>query len=383
MNGVDKISPPEEEEETVSFAELMRKKESSSSVKDKDDEEKPKKKKKKKSKKEKGLIPLGADPITYTDKDGKVVEVDIPDSAFVDFYESDEEEDDDSTFVDRIVDPNRAAYKKLKKDSNKYKREVAEELTLLYDLLSETDKFSKSLSKRYTETVNNRKSGGVTKYSVDLATAVLSSKQNKLAIIKEISNIKKAVIDLKLKAEAQEAKLKAMSGEKDDVDMGLVGSSYLQSVINYGRKNFTDTVAGDNSDYGSYEYEDEVEADDDAFASYDEDEQERLEDFAMSAKDQDYDELIAQRLKSKDGYSFRRTDSGNKYIQYENREVTVKIAYDSEANDYHFFAEDRDGEIIDDYPLPNPDKEVNPIKFSQDMRHGTDRLGRVFKVVNF
>ena len=50
--------------------------------------------------------------------------------------------------------------------------------------------------------MRGQKVRGVNKYANDLAELVLTSKQNKLNILKEISSVKKSIADLKIKADA-------------------------------------------------------------------------------------------------------------------------------------------------------------------------------------
>lgn len=351
------------------------------------DKKKEPKKKKVKKDKSKGMVQLGLDNITIKTPQGEA-ELDMDHTGFLDYYlrEKDDEEEDD-TFVDRIVDPNRKSYQKLKKDKNKYKREVAEELTLLYDLLKETDKFSKRLTKKYEE-LDNGKSRSMSKYTVDLAEAVLSSKQSKLGIIREISNIKKTVADLKLKHEAQIAKFEKDNNKGDSVDQNLLASSYMQDILRYGRKNLLDDVeeAGGSLSYTKSFLEPDYDDDDEDDELREEDIPDDFTDIPDNVDPDDvlmeqrgdtmYDDIIEQRL-ANSGY---RSAEGSAYIKYESREPKVLIRLNKDDS-YSFFAVDKDGDIIDDYPLPSNNRLVNPISFSQDRKYGTDNAGRTYKVI--
>ena len=344
-----------------------------------------KEKKKKKKKKKSDFDILNEDSLDYTgefiDRNGKLVEITIPrpNVDLLDYYKDDEP--DDSEFVDRIVDPNRKAYQKLKKDKNKFKREYAEELTLLYDTLKETDKFSKELRKRYQE-LNGSKQRGLSKYAIDLADSVLSSNQTKLNIIKEIASVKKNALDQKTKYEAQLAKIEAemnkAQAQQQSSDLGLMGSSYLQNILQYGRKNFINTLTGTD---GSYDEENYIETNDGMYLEEDGDDNAELLDMIEEhyEDEAELDDMISSRLSN--SRNPRRTDEGNKYIQYEHRKPVIKISLNEETGDYSFFAVDQDGNVLDDYPLPSDDHKLNPIRFSLDNSYGTDKRGRQYKVV--
>ena len=344
---------------------------------------KRKKDKKKKRKKKNDLNILNEDSMDYTgefiDKNGKLVEITIPrpNIDLLDYYK--EDDTDDSEFVDKIVDPNRKAYQKLKKDKNKFKREYAEELTLLYDTLKETDKFSKDILKRYQE-LNGSKQRGLSKYAIDLADTVLSSKQTKLNIIKEIASVKKNALDQKTKYEAQLAKMEAemnkAQAQQQAADLGLMGSGYLQNILEYGRKNFINTMTGD----GTYEEENYINTGDGLYINEDHDEDEEI----LSMIEDHYedeaelDDLISNRLQSNRS---NRSAEGNKYIQYEHRKPVIKISLNEDTGEYSFFAVDQDGNVLDDFPLPSDDHKINPIRFSLDNSYGTDKRGRQYKTV--
>jgi len=315
----------------------------------------------------------------YVSNDGKLAigQDDAKDLAVTSTAKASNYPDDGS--VAKIVDPNRKAYQKLKKDKNKFKREYAEELTLLYDTLKETDKFSKDILKRYQE-LNGSKQRGLSKYAIDLADTVLSSKQTKLNIIKEIASVKKNALDQKTKYEAQLAKMEAemnkAQAQQQAADLGLMGSGYLQNILEYGRKNFINTMTGD----GTYEEENYINTGDGLYINEDHDEDEEI----LSMIEDHYedeaelDDLISNRLQSNRS---NRSAEGNKYIQYEHRKPVIKISLNEDTGEYSFFAVDQDGNVLDDFPLPSDDHKINPIRFSLDNSYGTDKRGRQYKTV--
>ena len=113
-----------EDEEPVSLTNITKE------IKDKKKKKKAEKKKKKESKKKSE---------NTEDDDIKLIDIE---SFIVDNLT---EEGIDT----QIVDTQKRGYGKLKRSKNEYKKEFSEELTLLYNLLSEVDSFGKDLEKDF------------------------------------------------------------------------------------------------------------------------------------------------------------------------------------------------------------------------------------------
>lgn len=319
---------------------------------------KKKKKDKKKDKKKKKNGSLDDAPITVFESSGTLLDVD----AIIDEMEGVDEDISDS-----IVGEQKKGYGKLKNGENAFKKEFAEEITMLYDLLDETNKFGKDLDKLF-KAAQGSKARGMSKYTADTAAAILSTKQNKLQIIKEIASIKKTIQDLNLKAEAK-------NKSKDDSSGEVAAAAYLSSIVKYGRNNFLKAVDEDgnptaesvtsmvnNIDRGNNDDDDEYE------------------DYYLDDELEKYDELISSRLEE-EGNPFR-TDLGNKYIENEIRNVSIAIKKCIDTGDWEFIAIDKDQQQVYDYPLPSKET-IGRIKFSGDNRYATDKLGRSYKVIEY
>lgn len=267
----------------------------------------------------------------------------------------DEEDDIDS----EIINEQKKGYKKNKSSENEYKKEFAEELTLLYNLLDETTKFGKVLDKQ-VDGLKSTKTRGMSKYTTDLITTALSCKTNKLQIIKEISSVKKTIADLKIKADGKN-KPDANGGGQASAE--VLASNYLQGIIKYGRNNFVTNLKKDS----------EPDTDDPYLAEY-------LPDKEMLLNNVDYDDLIDDRLDNEDNPF--RSEEGSKYIEYENRGVKIIIKYCIDTGDWEFAAVDRDNQQVYDYPLPHRE-DVGKVKFSDDGRFATDGKGRSYKVIEY
>lgn len=267
--------------------------------------------------------------------------------------------DDDDNIEDPIIDEQKRGYEKRKKDDNPFKKEFAEELTLLYSLLDEVNKFNKELEKKY-KAVEGSKTRGVSKWTTELINSILSAKTSKLQILKEISNIKKTIADLKIKQDGKKANIE---GEKS---VDLLASQYFQNVLKYGRSKFVQEMGTVHDD--DDEIDDLVERIERNKMSYSPDELERIQNY------------IEERLET-EGNPFR-SEAGSKYIQYENRGVKICIKRCIDTGEWEFIAIDRDNQQVFDYPLPRK-RDVGKVRFSDDGRYATDERGRTYKVIEY
>lgn len=321
-----------------------------------------KKKKDKDKKKKKSSIETSL--ISLNDDDG---ETDIYDSVIesdnlIDIDEILNREDDEDDIGNPIIDEQRRSYEKRKKDENPYKKEFAEELTLLYDLLDEMNKLSKELDKKY-KGIEGSKVRGVSKYTNDMVINMLSAKTNKLQIIKEINSLKKTIADLKIKADAKNGK----GGEAGEMSADLMATQYFQKVLQFGRGNFVKQFAGDGShndvDDSIDDLVSEIESNKRGYSNH---------------EVEDFQQMIEDRLESEENVF--RSDAGSKYIQYENLGVKIYIKRCIDTGEWEFVALDRDNQQIYDYPLPSR-RDVGKVRFSDD--YATDERGRMYKVIEY
>lgn len=275
-----------------------------------------------------------------------------------------EDDEDEPTCIDLdIVGEQCSNYDKLKKEENMYKKEFAEEITLLYNLLKETTKFGKDLQDTY-DYLSSTKIRGVNKYTIELAEAILNSKTSKLQIIKEISNIKKTIQDLKLKSDTKNKDQSQGSTE-------AMAAHYFNNILNYGRSNFIKDLANgkkvsNEDDDGTVDPRDLL----DNSSPY------TGGDFNTDR----FMDLIDERLENVDNPF--RSEEGSKYIEYENLGVKIKIKKCIDTNEWDFIAIDRNGMQIYDYPLPRK-VDCGKMKFSPDGSYGTDAQGRTYDVIDY
>lgn len=314
-------------------------------------EPKKEKKKKKKSKKKDSdisllingqYVDLTDSPITESNLTDENEETTIDTLNLIDsdsIFFGDDDEDDE--FVG-IVKTQKGGYSKLKSDENIYKKEFSEELVLLYNLLDELNSFDKKLNRK-VEGLDSTRARGMSKYTNDLIQSLLTCKTNKLQVLKEISNIKKTIVDLKMKDQ---------KGNKGDSENSpeIMASSYLNQILGMGRNTFLKNINGAAM-------------------------QPSVRGLNFDEED-DFDELLDKKLEDGTG----RSDEIEKYVKYESLEPKICVKKFIDTGDWEFIVMDKFNREIPDYPTPNPET-VIPMKFSDDGVMATDKHGRSYKVI--
>jgi hypothetical protein len=254
--------------------------------------------------------------------------------------------------LDKYSRKGKRSYDKYKEDENEYKKEFAEELAMLYDLLDEANKFNKKLTKKY-DAIEGSKAKGTSKYLNDLIESVLSSTTNRLQIIKEINSLKKNIQELKIKADGKYAKMGGDGSLEDSAN------SFFQNIMDVGRNNFVSALNGDpDIHYSNPEYSNDEDIE---YANSLPDAQDALH------------EMINERLENEGGN--RRSNEAEMYIIYENMKPEIKILRSAMDNTWEIIAVDKDGQRIVDYPVPDR-KSLGKCKFSADGTWMTDAYGR-------
>lgn len=159
---------------------------------------------------------------------------------------------------------------------------------------------------------------------------------NQLQILKELNSIKKTQFDIK-------NKIKETTSDGDS----YAAQSVVQSIFGLGHDTLLAGVGGRDGSSGAY--------DSAADASYDNDEA--------------YEEII--------GASVDDDSDGAKFLKYEDRGAHY-ILEETEDGHRRVYAEDRDGNVIDDYPVP---KDVDELRFEINQKNNTaiDQLQRKYE----
>ena len=258
--------------------------------------------------------------------------------------------------LDKYSRKGKQSYNKYKEDENEYKKEFAEELAMLYDLLEETNKFSKKLTKKY-DSIDGSKAKGTSKYLTELIESILGATTNKLQIIKEINSLKKNIQELKIKSDSKYSKMGGDGSLEDGAN------SFFQNIMGVGRNNFVSALNGEPDIHFSnpeYSNDDDIE-----YVNSLPDAQDALHD------------IINDRLENE---GCIRSEEADKYIIYENLKPELRILRSAADNTWEVIAVDKDEQRIIDYPVPSK-RDLGKMKFSADGKYATDAYGRSYRVI--
>lgn len=164
-----------------------------------------------------------------------------------------------------------------------------------------------------------------------------------LSIIKELSSIEKNKFDIKSK----------LNKDKNDIDPNAASGSILQSIFGVGHDALLSSVDGREGSSGAITYESQSYEDTDQYG---------------------------ESIYSKNFPEDEEDSEGDLFIKYENRGIEL-VLEESENGDKRIYAQDADGNIVDDYPLP---KDINALTFDINVRTGvaTDQLQRKYKYIS-
>ena len=243
-----------------------------------------------------------------------------------------------------LFDTDKNGVKKFKNVEAKFKPEIAN----LQRILKDNEDTAKAI-KEVLKPLITSKSRGSSKLLADLLAALNSANNNRLSVIKEMSSVKKAIYDLKLKIERE---------SKDDGDLGMpadqFGSKMFEELFRMGRGNVIDNANKYNQN---------------------------VDDFVTPTTDESsesYDDIINSRLSTE--VNEYRSEDGTKMIEYESRQPEMCIEKSFSTGDVRAVAIDNSGVMIDDYPVPTVEQ-LGKLTFNNETHTCTDITGRVYKVI--
>lgn len=228
--------------------------------------------------------------------------------------------------------------KKKNKDKNEpidYSKEFEPEIALYRNLLIDQNKFTDSLQREYDSLKSVKSTArGVNKNMTDLIQNITSARSLAMQLVEKNVNAKKLIADLTIKQQKENG-----LGE-DGAGLSDFAANYLKQMINE-RNALTGKVGvAEISEYDN---------DDDLF------------------------ETLSENL----GEDERSSDV-EKYLKYENRNVTVYASVNiNDAEDYYYIAKDEDGEIIEDYPLPLH----TSLSVNRSTNIATDTYGKKYPII--
>lgn len=230
--------------------------------------------------------------------------------------------------------------KKKNKDKNEptdYKKEFETEAALLKNLMIEQTNFVESLQKEYDFLRSNKSSSrGVNKNMTDLISNITSGRALTTQLVEKQIALKKTIADLTAKERKE-----LNGGIGDGENLADFASSYLKQMISERQQLLT----GGSSEIGDYSI----------------DEMSNILNENMIA-DNDYEQ---------------RPEEVEKYLEYEDRNVTIYVYLDqNDVDNYEFVALDEDGDELSDYPLPYKNK----LSINRSTNIATDAFGQKYPI---
>lgn len=228
-------------------------------------------------------------------------------------------------------------HKKKDGDDEKidFKKEFEPEMALYRNLLIEQNKFTDNLQKQYDNITGFKSSSrGITKQLSDLIENITDARSLSMQLVEKNVNAKKLIAELSLKQRKE-------LGEVNTDNLTDAASSYIKQLMSERQS----ILSGANGDNTISEYSD--------------------------------DEMI-NMIDESIGNNTDRTDETEKYLKYENSNVTIYVVIeDDDIENYHFVAKDGDDNVLDDYPLPlHTDISVN-----RSTNIATDSYGEKYPII--
>lgn len=218
-----------------------------------------------------------------------------------------------------------------------YRKEFEPEMNLYKNLMVEQNNFTASLQKEY-DAIKSRKSSarGVTKQITDLIENINDARTLSMQLIEKQVNAKKLISELTLKQNKDKKDNKAV----DNTDISNFGSNYIKKILNERNQILSNEGTGEAS-------------------------------IGVYTDDEIFDQLNTSLADEE------RPEEVDKYLQYENRNVEIYVAIeDNDIENYQFIARDEDGQVIDDFPLP----EHTNISVNRSTNIATDQFGQKYKI---
>lgn len=254
------------------------------------------------------------------------------DSFFGDFSDGEEET------------PKKKKKKKNKEDKIDYSKHFATEERLLATMLTDQMNFVTSLQRRLDHMMDTKSTAmGVSKYMTDFIEGLNQARTLSMQLVDKKVGIKKTIADLNMKERKE-------FGKKDDdagKDMTAYSASVLRQIMG-DRQNYVQQGAMPLADNSPINFED-------------------INQFP------DIDDMMGEATGDDPN------DETNTYLKYEDSGVQIRIVYrgrDNDKLDYDFIAEDRNGNVIEDYPLPIK----TPLAINNSTGFATDSYGQRYPI---
>ena len=247
--------------------------------------------------------------------------------------------DENATAMSSIVSLGRkyARSHDATEEDSEIDRAFAPQELKLNELFNEVTQDTLAVDKDLTE-LRMMHSGRNYQRMTELISAKSQLHNTRLSILKEMSSIKKNILDAKSKTNK--------NGDMNDPNM--MSGNIIQSIFGLGHDTLLESVGGrEGTDAYVDEYDDPVQGSD------------------------EYGDAMC----SASGINNTETD-GDKFLKYEKSDVKI-VLQESDDGTRKVFARDGEGNIVDDYPLPS---DIDSLTFEINPRTGTatDQLQRKY-----
>ena len=240
-----------------------------------------------------------------------------------------------------LFDTDGKSSKKFKNVEAKFKPELAN----LQRILKDNEDTSRTI-REVLRPLLTSKARGSSKLLADLLIALNSANTNRLAVVKELSSVKKAIYELKIKLE------KDNNGDDLGMPADQFGSKIFDELFKRGRANVINEVNSYNTD---------------------------MSDFVTdNGEGSSFNDILDNRLATETNEY--RSEDGNKMIEYETLKPQLCVEKSFSTGDLQVVAIDKNGVKIDDYPVPSVE-DLGKVTFHNDSNTCTDYSGRVYKVI--
>lgn len=299
-------------------------------------EQKERKREKKKSKRKKDKIEVLLDESEELERD--LFYEDDKVSEFEGYLEDMIVEDDDSEFRRELVKRGRqyARNTAVSKESSEIQKVYAGNEQRIEKLLQEVETDNELLGKDIMQMRSFRSKNY--KALAEMIGERRSLHDTTLSAIKELNSMNKAKIELQMKADKQK--------QEEGGDSELVASQAIQNLFGMGRSSFMNSYEDMSGSMEAGEEDDHM---------YDE------------------DEIIHKKYFNNEE---EKEDDGDKFLKYEGMGVHYILEYDNDGP-VQILAEDRDGNVIPDYPTPDLSDDMD-FTISENTGTATDSLSQKY-----
>ena len=159
------------------------------------------------------------------------------------FEEKKEKKKKYKKWIDEEDDNKVIEVKQKKKKKRNYHKEFEPELNTLRKLLTEQNKFTDDIQKRFTNAIGpaNKDAMPPNKTMVELASVINASRSNALGLLRELGSVKKTIADLSMKQKKLLYDLQGEISNHDSNDLMLLGST-LMNNLDPGLPNMNQTI---------------------------------------------------------------------------------------------------------------------------------------------